>query len=94
MSEEVPFKSIRVTLSEEAVRILEDLRQRGYFRSDSMTIEECIRAVYAISNDMGAVASMQRGKGEKVPVTEQLEGYRRVVMRLARFIPRESLVSE
>ena len=52
MSEETPFKSIKITLSEEAIRKLSGLRKGGSFRSDSATIEECIRTTFDISEDI------------------------------------------
>jgi len=52
MSEEVPFKSMKITLSEEAVEKLNKLRQGGAFRSDSATIEECIRAINDMIDDL------------------------------------------
>jgi hypothetical protein len=52
MSEEIPFKSMKITLSEEAYEKLTILRQGGAFRSDSATIEECIRAVNGMIDDL------------------------------------------
>lgn len=84
--EEVPFKSMKITLSEEALDMLAILRKKGYFRSNSMTIEECIRAIHDISGDIRAHIVYYKGKGEQVPPAEQLSAYKRYALRLARFV--------
>ena len=87
MTKEVPFKSIRITLSEEAIRMLGSLRYVGTFRSDSMTVEECIRTIYDVAEELSA--SMQRAadKGEKpIPPLEQAIILQRIGLRLKRFV--------
>ena len=84
--EEVPFKSIKITLSEEAIDMLTTLRLKGAFRSNSMTIEGCIRAIYEICGDIQTYLRFYRDKNEIVPNVEQLSAYKRYVLRLARFI--------
>jgi len=88
MSEETPFKPIKITLSEEAMRRLRELRTRGYFRSDSATIEEIIRTLYEIAYDVSDVIDRAMGKKlEKAPVGDQAEALRRIGIRLGRFAP-------
>lgn len=55
VDEEEPFRKIRLTLSEDAIEKLGILRKRGYFRSDSMTVEESIRTIYAVLTDIDSV---------------------------------------
>jgi len=62
MSEEVPFKSMKITLSEEAYEKLNILRQGGAFRSDSATIEECIRAVNDMLDDLIFELDIRKGQ--------------------------------
>ena len=54
MSEE-EFKSIRITLSHEAFDRLEKIMKGAKFRSNSSTIEECIRVLYDIMKDITSV---------------------------------------
>ena len=89
MSEETPFKSIKITLSEEAIRKLSGLRKGGSFRSDSATIEECIRTTFDISEDIFSELEIwnEKNKGKKkvMPIALQAELLKRVGMRLDRF---------
>ena len=48
MGGEKPFKSMRITLSDDAVVMLESLKKSGQFRSDSATIEEVIRMLHEL----------------------------------------------
>lgn len=57
MSQELPFKTMNITLSEEAYRQLTELKAGGAFQSDSAGVEECVRAVYTILEDVGRTAS-------------------------------------
>jgi Arc/MetJ-type ribon-helix-helix transcriptional regulator len=84
--EEVPFRSMKITLSEEALERLAELRRGGAFRSDSATIEECIRTISDVVNDL--VAEAQRAlqfKEEFIPIAVQAETLRRIVLRIKRF---------
>ena len=88
LRKEVPFKSIKITLSEEAINRLAQLRSRGSLRSDSATIEECIRTIYDISIDIAAeVDRTIRGNQKFMPVHIQAETLRRIAIRMLRFIP-------
>lgn len=87
--EEVPFKSIKITLSEEALRVLSVLRKRGSFRSNSMTVEECLRAIFDITVDFAARARVYAKKGEDIPQVEEQRALRSYLLRLARFIETE-----
>jgi Arc/MetJ-type ribon-helix-helix transcriptional regulator len=44
-----PFKNMRITLSDDAVVMLEGLKKNGRFRSYSATIEEAIRTLHELS---------------------------------------------
>ena len=86
MSEEVPFKSIKITLSEEALRMLGNLRKRGSFRSNSMTIEECIRALHELSDDLGGIFQKSIDEDKPIPNEERRSAFKRYALRLARFV--------
>ena len=49
MNKERPFKSIRISLSDDAVVMLEGLKKSGQFRSYSSTIEEAIRTLHELA---------------------------------------------
>jgi len=88
MPEETPFKSVKITLSEEALTRLAELRKQGYYRSDSATIEECIRIVYDTAVDIAAIMARSRQREEKlVPVEIQAETLRGIGIRMKRFVP-------
>lgn len=78
---------MKITLSEEALEKLGELRQGGAFRSDSATIEECIRVVKDLISDfqfeIGSYMKNNPGKG--IPQELQLELLRRIILRLSRF---------
>jgi hypothetical protein len=87
MSEEVPFKSMKITLSEEALDKLSELRQGGAFRSDSAAIEECIRVTRGLIRDvqLQLMTWASNNPGKEIP----LEVYRltmsSILIRLGRF---------
>lgn len=86
MSEEVPFKSIKITLSEDAIEKLAKLRQRGSFRSDSATIEECVRVIYDISSDLFIeIDSVLARNLKQMPLETQAELLKRIGIRIQRF---------
>ena len=84
MSEEPTFQSIKITLSEEALRILDVLRKKGSFRSNSMTVEETIRALHDILRNV-EIAEMRAEGKSPVPDHLKLEAARDIAIRLARF---------
>jgi hypothetical protein len=91
--EQVPFKSIKITLSEEALMLLEELKTAGSFRSNSMTIEESIRAFhYIVAQVRWATGRAKNGK----PIPEQIRITlaRDIGVRLARFMPPIAKASE
>ena len=102
MSEEVPFRSIKVTLSEEALGRLAEMRLTGSFRSDSATVEECIRAIYDVAQDICLELDRQakirlRSKekaNEVMPLGMQAEELRRIAFRLDRFVSRTEAIKE
>lgn len=87
-SPEVCFKSIKVTLSEEALMLLDELKKAGSFRSNSMTIEESIRAVHDIMAYLMAAID-QAKHGKPIPTEARLTLARDITIRLARFLYNE-----
>ena len=72
MSEEKPFTSMRITLSDEAIRKLGVIRKRGRFRSNSGTIEEVIRAIFELIPIYETVAETIRDKETLSPDVLQM----------------------
>jgi Arc/MetJ-type ribon-helix-helix transcriptional regulator len=89
MSEEAPFKSIKITLSEEAIEKLCELRQGGSFRSDSAAIEECIRAMSDMYNELESSIKSHRINGGKTlkdySSEERYSLIKSLIIRVARF---------
>ncbi|MCJ7630836.1 hypothetical protein MUP77_00310 [Candidatus Bathyarchaeota archaeon] len=83
--EEVPFKSLKITLSDDVLEKLALLLRTGSFRSQSSTIEECIRAVYDVSLDMVALLNTVPQAQTMLPAAQQ-EAFRRYMMRMMRFV--------
>lgn len=87
MSEEVPFKSMKITLSEEALEKLSELRQGGAFRSDSATIEECIRVTRDLITDaqadLGSYVKQHPNQGTPDAICRAL--VKTLLIRLSRF---------
>ena len=85
--EEVPFKSIKITLSEDALDMLDALRKVGSFRSYSMTVEECIRSIFDVSQDITGSIQHAREMGTKpISPIQQSVILQRLSLRLKRFI--------
>ena len=80
MSEE--FKSIRITLSEEAFDRMEEIMKKASFRSYSSTVEECIRAIYDVIRDLNRVMGTE---GKLHTPTELAYEYKTIATRLSRF---------
>ncbi len=86
-----PFKSIRITLSEEATDILEKIMNDASFRSTSSTIEECIRAISDIISEMYLVlGQLEPGEESNLVINDEefVQSFQRIVMRLNRFTGR------
>lgn len=78
------FKSMKITLSEEALDLLEDIKEKGCFRSHSMAIEESIRALHDVLTHLDQ--GMAFAKDEKpIPDAKKLEVIRDIAVRLSRF---------
>ncbi len=73
--EEVPFKSMKITLSDDVLEKTLELMKTGSFRSYSNVIEECIRAVYDVSFDMTAIFSSVP-KGQRLRNEDLQEAFR------------------
>jgi hypothetical protein len=84
MTEETPFKSMKITLSEEALARLDKIVKNASFRSYSAGIEECIRGLSDVLVEVGTVIG-----DSNVAVTateyEEARGFERIAMRLSRF---------
>ena len=76
MSQNLPFRSIKITLSEEALNRLDAIQKQASFRSYSSSIEECIRVVYDMMNDVFNYLGTE-DKAVQLSAQEQVNGYRR-----------------
>ena len=85
VDEEEPFRKIRLTLSEDAIEKIGTLKSEGYFRSDSMTVEECIRAIYDIVEDLKVSSGASRKKPILIDDQTASEIFGRIAIRLSRF---------
>ena len=83
--QEVPFRSMKITLSEQAIDLLDDLKKRGRYRSYSMAIEEVIRAMYGVVQDIEVADILGKGK-TPIPEDLKLQAFRDIVIRLYRFL--------
>lgn len=63
MSEE-RFKSLRITLSDEALARLKRIKERGRFRSYSSAIEETIRAMFELMPIYSTAIKRRERKGQ------------------------------
>jgi len=96
MSEEVPFKSLKITLSDEALDKLFKLRVNSAMRSDSATIEECIRTFSDITEDLYNVMdnaarealSSNNSTLKKLSVEQEANLFEKIALRAARFVPK------
>jgi len=87
MSEE--FKPIRITLSEEAFDRMEKIMKGAKFRSYSSTIEECIRAIFDIIDEIHVVGGEKDDSTVHTPSDEYLvDSMIRIIMRMRRFTGR------
>lgn len=89
---ELPFKSIKITLSSEALARLNFIVKEASFRSYSSGIEECIRAVYDLMYEAYSVVGDPTQQAVDMNVNERAEGFRRMIMRLSRFTGRSFVV--
>jgi hypothetical protein len=83
---EKPFRKIRLTLSEVAIEKLARLRDVGYFRSDSSTVEECIRVMDDIADEISALVQEGEDTGKKVSLQNQAIVLQRIDVRASRFV--------
>ncbi|MCW3985296.1 MAG: hypothetical protein NWE91_02665 [Candidatus Bathyarchaeota archaeon] len=87
MSQE-EFKSIRITLSDEAFERLERIMKDATFRSYSSTIEECVRVVSDLMTEIYHVAGRRDTPDVNVNVNDQCRTFERFVSRMTRFTNR------
>jgi len=87
MSEE-EFKPIRITLSDEAFDRLDKIMKAAPFRSYSAAIEECIRVVSDIINDITPVIGNSSEPTKKVESGIAAHTFLTIVTRMSRFTNR------
>jgi len=86
MSEE--FKPIRVTLSEEAFGHMEEIMRDAKFRSYSSTIEECIRAVYDVINEIYRIGGVPGDPEIQPTAHDYTDSMIHIIIRMSRFTGR------
>lgn len=68
----VPTIPTRITLTDEANKILATLRKTGSFRSNSETIEECVRRVFLLlQNSSPDAVEIQLSRFRRTFVTDE-----------------------
>lgn len=88
MAEEIPFKSVKITLSEEALSKLDFIIKDAAFRSYSSGIEECIRVVYDLMQEIYSTIGDRNEPITLATREKQAEAFNRIIMRMARFTGR------
>lgn len=91
MSEE--FKPIRITLSEEAFERLETIMKTASFRNNSSAIEECIRVVYNMMNDLWLVLGEKDTPEKSFTIAETANAFNTIATRMSRFTDRIVIMS-
>ena len=86
MSEE--FKPIRITLSEEAFERLEKIMKTAVFRNNSAAIEECIRVVHNIMQDIWMVLGKKGDPGRPFSDEEAAAAFKTIATRMDRLTGR------
>jgi metal-responsive CopG/Arc/MetJ family transcriptional regulator len=90
MSEpESPFKSLKITLSDEALARLDEIVRKASFRSYSSGVEECIRVVYDVMAETYSVIGELNAPITTPTIEEESRGFQRIVMRMSRFTGRQ-----
>lgn len=87
------FKSLRITLSEEAFDRMEKIMKGAAFRSYSATIEECIRTIHDLMEEIYAMAGRRGTPNTHPTALERSASFDRIVMKMNRFTGR-GLVAE
>ena len=85
---ELPFKSIKITLSSEALHRLDYITKQASFRSYSSGIEECVRVVYDLIREIYSVAGDTSQSTITLSEENEAEAFKRILMRMARFTGR------
>lgn len=86
-NEEEPFQKIRITLSEVAIDKLAVLRTQGYFRSDSATVEECIRAIFDVVEEFSTMFK-RIADNKTLSTDDKIDTLLRIGLSVRRFVPR------
>jgi len=85
---ELPFKSIKITLSSEALARLDYIVKQASFRSYSSGVEECIRAIYDLVQEVEAVVGANEQPITTPTIDEVTRAFERIGMRMTRFTGR------
>lgn len=85
---EEEFKSIRITLSEEAFAQLEQIMNDAKFRSNSSTVEECIRTLYDIIGNLSLLIGKRGDPAVNWSNEDGLQVLYTIISRLQRFTGR------
>jgi len=86
MSEE--FKPIRITLSDEAFDRLDQIMKKAKFRSYSSTVEECIRVVHDIIDEIYTVAGVRDSPDITISGPNLADAMMRIIGQMSRFTGR------
>lgn len=84
--EEEPFQKIRLTLSDAAFEMLGELKEVSAFRSDSATVEECIRSIYDIAEAIHVQIQTAANQKRRLTVDETSNTFLQIAMRIRRFV--------
>lgn len=89
------FKSLRITLSQEAFDRMETIMKTAKFRSYSSTVEECLRTTYDIMEDVYLLAGERDAEVIVYPTAQDcLEVLKKIIIRMYRITGRTVLTSE
>jgi len=75
---------MRITLSDEAFERLEKLMKIARFRSYSSTVEECIRTIYEIMNDIYGIMGKPDDPARQISARMKEKGFEQIVTRMSR----------
>lgn len=85
------FKPIPITLSGEAFARMEYTMKEAKFRSYSSTIEECIRVVFDVINEIHLIAGAKDDPTTEPDIQDCLASLARIIVRMYRFTGRTIL---
>ena len=88
MSQELPFKSIKITLSQEALDRLDKIVKEASFRSFSSGVEESIRAFSDVLEEVKTVIGDEDEEDKAATDEQEARAFERIGMRVSRFTGR------